>query len=115
VKRIIAILCCFFAIVIAMADDIVISKDKCTITKEGKTYPLHGKVQIVDAFPDLKVKIVDAFPNLEVKIVDAFADKCGEVKIVKDFPDVKVQIVDAFPDITIKIVDAFPGVKNEKK
>jgi len=110
-KKVLSILCCFFAINIAMADEIVINKDKCTITKEGKTYPLHGKVKIVDAFPDLKVKIVDAFPNLEVKIMDAFPDKCGEVKIVNDFPDVKVQIVDAFPDITIKMVDAFPGVK----
>jgi len=113
-KLLTLILCCLPFLAIA-ADDVVIDKNTCTITKDGKTFPLHGKVKIVDSFPDLKVKIVDAFPNLEVKIVDSFPDECGKVKIVKDFPDVKVQIVDAFPDITIKIVDAFPGVKNEKK
>ena len=58
---------------------------------------LYGKVQVVDAFPDIKVQVVDAFPDLKVQVVDAF-------------PDFKIQFVDAFPDIKIQYVDAFPGL-----
>ena len=83
----------------------------CTITKDGKTYNLYGKVKIVDSFEDIKVKIVDAFEDADIKIVDAFEDSCGKVKIVEHFEDVKVKIVDSFEDIKIKIVDAFEGVK----
>ena len=113
-RKLATILLYLLGVLPLMADDVVINKEQCTITKDGKTYPLYGKVEIVTSFPDLKVQLVDAFPNLEVKVVDAFPDKCGEVKIVDSFPDVKIQIVDAFPDIKVKLVDAFPGVKNAK-
>ncbi len=83
--------------------------DDCVFVKDGKEFPLHGKVQIVESFPDLKVQIVDAFADLEVKLVESFPDDCGEVQLVESFPDVKVQIVDAFPDLKVKIVSAFPG------
>jgi hypothetical protein len=73
-------------------------------------FKLYGKVQFVDAFPDLKVQVVDAFPDLKVKVVDAFPDECGEWEVVDAFPDIKIQIVDAFPDIKIQYVDAFPGI-----
>lgn len=76
-----------------------INKENCTFTnKDGKTFNLYGKVQIVEHFPDVKVQIVESFEDLDVKIVE-------------HFPDVKVQIVNSFPDIKVKIVDAFPGVK----
>ena len=71
---------------------------------------LYGKVQIVDAFPDIKVEIVDAFPDIKVKWVDAFPDDCGEWQEVEAFPDFKIQIVDAFPDLKVQEVDAFPGM-----
>ena len=71
---------------------------------------LNGKVQIVDAFPDIKVEIVDAFPDIKVKWVDAFPDDCGEWQEVEAFPDFKIQIVDAFPDLKVQEVDAFPGM-----
>ena len=71
----------------AVASEVTINKDNCTITKDGKTYKLYGKVKIVDSFEDIKVKIVDSFE------------------------DVKVKIVDSFEDIKIKIVDSFEGVK----
>lgn len=72
-------------------------------------HPLYGKVQVVEAFPDLKVQIVDAFPDLKVQVVDAFPDRCGEWKFVTSFPDLKIQFVTAFPDIKIQFVTAFPG------
>ena len=74
-----------------------------------KEFPLHGKVQVVTAFPDIKVQVVDVFPDLKVKQVEVFPDKCGEWQFVESFPDIKIQFVDAFPDIKIQYVDVFPG------
>lgn len=70
---------------------------------------LYGKIQWVDAFPDVKVQVVDAFPDIKVKFVDAFPDGPGKWQVVDAFPDFKLQKVSAFPDYKIKIVDAFPG------
>ena len=95
----------------AMASDVKIDKENCTITKDGKTYNLYGKVKIVDSFEDIKVKIVDCFEDADIKIVDCFEDSCGKVKLVEHFEDVKVKIVDCFEDVKIKIVDSFEGVK----
>ena len=95
----------------AMASDVKIDKENCTITKDGKSYNLYGKVKIVDSFEDIKVKIVDSFEDADIKIVDAFEDSCGKVKIVEHFEDVKVKIVDSFEDIKVKIVNSFEGVK----
>ncbi len=73
-------------------------------------FKLHGKVQMVDHFPDLKIQVVDHFPDLLVQKVEHFPDACGQWQIVDHFPDLKVQIVDHFPDLKIQWVDHFPGV-----
>ena len=95
----------------AVASEVTINKDNCTITKDGKTHKLYGKVKIVDSFEDIKVKIVDSFEDADIKIVDAFEDTCCKIKIVDSFEDIKVKIVDSFEDIKIKIVDSFEGIK----
>lgn len=110
-KRFLPILFGIVIAISAMAADVQIDKENCTITKDGKTYNLYGKVKIVDSFEDIKVKIVDSFEDADIKIVDAFEDSCGKVKIVEHFEDVKVKIVDSFEDIKIKIVQHFEGVK----
>ena len=99
----------------AMASEVVIDKETCTVTKDGKTYKLYGKVKIVDSFEDIKVKLVDAFEDVDIKVVDAFEDSCCKVKIVEHFEDVKVKVVDSFEDIKVKIVDTFEGVKKDSK
>jgi len=71
---------------------------------------LYGKIQFVDAWPDIKVQSVEAFPDLKVKMVDAFPDKCGQWQSVDAFPNLRVKLVDSFPDIKIKFVGAFPGL-----
>ena len=112
-KRIIFYVIFAFAVICPLiASDVKIDKDNCTITKDGKTYPLYGKVKIVDSFEDIKVKIVDSFEDADIKIVDSFENSCGKVKIVDSFEDVKVKIVDSFEDIKIKIVESFEGVKH---
>lgn len=110
-QRILTFIICLTVGVCAMATDVPIDKESCTITKDGTTYKLYGKVKIVDSFEDIKVKIVDSFEDVDIKIVDAFEDSCGKVKIVEHFEDVKVKIVDNFEDIKIKIVEHFEGVK----
>ena len=102
-KRIFTLLFCFAITICAAAADVKIDKENCTITKDGKTYKLYGKVKIVNSFEDA-----------DIKIVDAFEDSCGKVKIVEHFEDVKVKIVDSFEDIKIKIVNSFEGVKQSK-
>ncbi|PQA89443.1 hypothetical protein [Hyphococcus luteus] len=71
---------------------------------------LHGDIQVVDSFPDIKVQIVDSFPDLKVEIVDSFPEECGQWKMVESFPDIKIQYVDSFPDLKIEFVESFPGV-----
>ena len=51
--------------------------DPASCTLRG--HKLYGKIQVVNAFPDLKVRVVTAFPQLKVKKVDAFPDRCGEL------------------------------------
>jgi len=71
---------------------------------------LHGDVQVVDSFPDIRVQIVDSFPDLNVEVVTSFPNDCGEWKFVDSFPDFKIQYVDSFPDVKIKMVTSFPGI-----
>ncbi len=104
-KKIITILFLTFIVAGAMATDVKIDKENCTITKDGKTYKLYGKVKIVDHFEDIRVKIVDHFEDADIKIVTSFENSCGKVKIVNNFEDVKVKIVDHFEDIRVKIVE----------
>jgi hypothetical protein len=80
--------------------------DDCTF----KGFALHGKVQIVESFPDIKVKIVDSYPDLKVRVVTSFADKCGMWTFVESFPDIKIQYVDSFPDLKIQMVTSYPGL-----
>lgn len=74
-----------------------------------KGIALHGKVAVVDSFPDIKVQLVESFPDLKVKAVTSFPDDCGEWQFVSSFPDFKVQFVESFPDIKVQMVESFPG------
>ena len=46
-------------------EEMKIDKDNCTITKNGKTFKLYGKVKIVDNFEDIKIKIVNNFEGIK--------------------------------------------------
>lgn len=91
----------------SLDDDKGFNKEKCTFNG----LPLHGKVQFVESFPDIKIKFVESFPDVKVKFVSSFPDDCGEWQIVNSFPDIKVQVVESFPDIKVKVVESFPGCK----
>ncbi len=72
--------------------------------------PLHGDIQVVESFPDIKVQIVESFPDLKVERVGSFPDDCGQWRFVDSFPDIKIQYVDSFPDLKVQFVESFPGV-----
>ncbi|MFN2262439.1 MAG: hypothetical protein ABR595_10285 [Psychroflexus sp.] len=72
---------------------------------------LHGKVQFVNNFPDIKIQYVEHFPDIKVKFVENFPNDCGEWQEVENFPDFKVQVVEQFPDLKVKKVEHFPGME----
>ena len=103
----------FYVIVFLLSNLFILNaQDKKKIDFEDCTFngfPLYGKIQVVDSFPDIKVQIVESFPDIKVKVVESFPDDCGLWKFVESFPDVNIQFVDSFPDIKIKFVESFPG------
>jgi len=108
-----------FNLLLLIALSIVLSSENIPEDKKGfdaksctfNGIPLHGKVQFVTSFPDIKIKFVESFPDIKVKFVESFPDDCGEWKITNSFPDIKVQIVESFPDLKVKVVESFPGCK----
>jgi hypothetical protein len=104
--------CCllFFITSLSFAQ---INKEDCTFTKNSETFPLYGKVKVVEDYPDFTVKIVEDYPDMEVSIVNStFADDCGEWKFVDyEHPDFTIKFVEDYPDITIHFTKGFPGIK----
>lgn len=96
---------------VVVADDVKIDKENCTITKDGKTYPLYGKVEVVKSGADFKVQIVNVGADLKVELVDVGANSCGKVEVVKVGADVKVEIVEVGADIKVEITDVGAGIK----
>ena len=71
-KKILLTMLMIFACTCIFAQQVQISKSDCSVTVNGKKFPLSGKVKIVESFPDVKVQIVEHFPDIKVKIVDSF-------------------------------------------
>ena len=94
--------------------EVTIDKENCTITKDGKTFKLQGRVQIVDNYPDITVRLVDGYADIEAKIVENYPS-CCEFCIVENYPDVRVKIVNNYPDIEVKIVENYPSIRSTSK
>ena len=105
----------FFAFILGLfclsgfAQEVTIDKENCTITKDGKTFPLYGEVLVVESgSADLTVKVVDGgVCDLEVKDTNGFsASSCGEWKFVSfGSHDFSVRFVDSgSADLEIKFV-----------
>ena len=58
--------------------------------------PFGERVQVVDAFADLRIKVVDHLPDERWRVRTGCAGQA----------DLRVERVDAFEDIRVKIVDA---------
>ena len=87
-----------------------IDKNTCTITRksDGKTFPLYGKVEIVDHTPDLRVEIVDHNPDIYV--MAHYPCDCGEYELVDHNPDLRIELVDHNPDLTVEVRDHHPHI-----
>ena len=67
------------------AQEVTIDKENCTITKDGKTFPLYGEIEVVESGnADLEVKILDnGIGDLEVRFIEnGIPTTCGEWKIL---------------------------------
>ncbi|MCK9157138.1 MAG: hypothetical protein M0P12_13825 [Paludibacteraceae bacterium] len=110
-RTLIILLLAFISSMSCFAGDVVIDKENCTITKDGKTYNLYGKVEIVKGGADLTVEIVKGGADLDVEIVNGGANKCGNVEIVNGGADVEIEIVNGGADLKVEIVNGGTGIK----
>ena len=80
-------------------EKVIIDKDNCTITRksDGKTFPLHGRVEIVDHNPDIYV-------------MAHYPCDCGEYELVDHNPDLRIELVDHNPDLTVEVRDHHPHI-----
>lgn len=92
------------------SNQIAIDRQDCQIIKGDKTFPLYGKVKIVESGEDFRVELVEYGADLEVKVVDYSADRCGEIHLVEYNADAKVRVVENNGDIKVKIVKYSPGL-----
>ena len=113
-KKWFVILCMAVLPMVVVANDVKIDKENCTITKNGKTYPLYGKVVFVEDYPDITIKFVDYYADIEVKVTESPDNSCCEWKIVgrsEYYPDLRVKIDNDYPDITVKVVESYPHIR----
>ncbi|MCU0756800.1 MAG: hypothetical protein MUE46_17105 [Xanthomonadales bacterium] len=71
---------------------------------------IHGRIKVVEHFPDYRVRIVEHFPDLRVQWVEHFADEPGRWMKVEHHPDFSIQFVEHFADFDIQLVEHFPGL-----
>ena len=112
-KHIITLLVFILAIVTSsLADDVMIDKDNCTITKDSKTYPLYGEVKFVDTYgsADIIVKVVSGGScDLEVKVIESGStSSCGEWRVIENgSADFCVKLItEGAADIEVKFIEA---------
>ncbi len=82
----------------------------CTIQVRGKTIPLYGRVQVVNAFADFRVEVVPFSADLKVQAIDRMPMYCGEWQFVDSTPDFTIEYVPFSADLQIEFVDALPGM-----
>ena len=94
---------------VLLADEVKIDRSNCTITKDGKTFPLYGEVKVVDSgSADLVVKVVEnGSCDLEVKTIEVGStSSCGEWKFVSSGScDFTIRIVKSgSADLEVKFI-----------
>ena len=79
-------------------------------SKPGKCQ-LYGRIQVVNAQPDVRIQVVDAHPDIRVQWVRSHPTAPGRWQRVEAHPDYRVQFVDAHADYRVRFVDAHPGCR----
>ncbi len=96
------------ASLLSFAQDVTINKEKCTITKNGKEYNLHGNVRIVDYGEDFRIRLVDCCEDFSIRLRDYEPSDCLEFRVVDYECGLRVRIVDCGEDFRVRIVDWSP-------
>lgn len=96
-----------------VADDARLDTKNCTFTKDGKTFPLYGKVVYVTDNPDITVQFVDEYADIYVVLTDSPYQSCCEWYICnssESYPDLRVKVVNEYADLKVQIVSDYPHV-----
>lgn len=84
--------------------------ENCSVTVDGKTIPLYGRVEVVQSHADFNVQVVNSHEDLRVEVVQSHPTQCGRWEFVKSHPDFTICYVNSHPDFTVRFVQSHPGV-----
>ena len=82
----------------ALGDGVTVDKEKCTITKKGKTFPLYGEIHLVESegLADLVVYVKKSWSNFDLDVYisknNPDVDGCGGFYIIKDFSSSAINV-----------------------
>ena len=96
-KKILLTIFMLFACTCIFAQQVKISKSDCSVTVNGKTFPLSGKVKIVESFPDIKVQVVESFPDVEIKLTEVLGPDAANGSLWSRFQMLKFSLSTRFP------------------
>jgi hypothetical protein len=96
-----------------LGDGVTVDKEKCTITKKGKTFPLYGEIHLVESeyLADLVVYVTKSLSHFDLDVYisknNPSVDECGGFYIIKDLSDSAINVYvtewEDYADITVYI------------
>jgi hypothetical protein len=97
----------------ALGDGVTVDKEKCTITKKGKTFPLYGEIHLVESegLADLVVYVTKSWSNFDLDVYisknNPDVDECGGFYITEYLSDSAINVYvtewEDYADITVYI------------
>src|SRR5574344_2640309 len=81
----------------ALGDGVTVDKEKCTITKKRKTFPLYGEIHLVESecLADLVVYVTKSWSHFDLDVYisqNPSVDECGGFYIIKDFSSSAINV-----------------------
>jgi hypothetical protein len=96
-----------------LGDGVTVDKEKCTITKKGKTFPLYGEIHLVESegLADLVVYVTKSWSNFDLDVYisknNPDVDECGGFYITEYLSDSAINVYvtewEDYADITVYI------------
>ena len=82
----------------ALGDGVTVDKEKCTITKKGKTFPLYGEIHLVESegLADLVVYVTKSWSHFDLDVYisknNPDVDECGGFYITEYFSSSAINV-----------------------
>ena len=107
----------------ALGDGVTVDKEKCTITKKGKTFPLYGEIHLVESegLADLVVYVTKSWSHFDLDVYisknNPGVDECGGFYITEYFSSSAINVYvtewedDADITVYIENVESSSGFK----